>query len=255
LDIIPDTLENHLIKHDFDSYGRMVSCFDKTDNRIIVDEKEPANQLISYEDIPLFWDAWDLEIYYLEKPTLEHERLRARIHEESDISVSLKVEDSICSNSKFTQIVTLDLQMLIVILVLFVLNMHLFRIKEPGKQPIFYNKLIPSNFNIPSIINNPPFMKTAFSMDCIFKLNNPSFIIETAKLVEDGSNSIVLKVYEAYAGRESVILSWSENLEVKKIYLCNPLEDDLVSFPFNKTDSRLDIWLSPFQIETLRFLI
>ena len=35
--------------------------------RLVVVPERPANVFQFYEDIPLFWDAWDVEIYHLEK--------------------------------------------------------------------------------------------------------------------------------------------------------------------------------------------
>jgi alpha-mannosidase len=51
----------------FDSFGRLVRYFDKKQDREILEAGSFGNVYKYYEDIPLFWDAWDVEVYHLEK--------------------------------------------------------------------------------------------------------------------------------------------------------------------------------------------
>ncbi|KAJ3367788.1 Alpha-mannosidase 2C1 [Kappamyces sp. JEL0680] len=61
------TVDNGIIKVVLDRHGRILEYFDHANNRPIVPEGSMANVFRFYEDIPLFWDAWDVEIYHLEK--------------------------------------------------------------------------------------------------------------------------------------------------------------------------------------------
>ncbi|KAJ3280790.1 Alpha-mannosidase 2C1 [Borealophlyctis nickersoniae] len=60
-------VENAFIKVTFDKHGRLLSLIDKKENRETVAPGMLANVFKIFEDIPLFWDAWDVEVYHLEK--------------------------------------------------------------------------------------------------------------------------------------------------------------------------------------------
>jgi alpha-mannosidase len=53
-------LENSLIRASFDQHGRLISLFDKEELRDCILPGHLANRFKLYEDIPLFWDAWDV---------------------------------------------------------------------------------------------------------------------------------------------------------------------------------------------------
>ena len=56
------TLENDLIRYDFDKKGQVISAFDKESKKEIF---ESAGNILSlYEDRPNDWDAWDVDFYY-----------------------------------------------------------------------------------------------------------------------------------------------------------------------------------------------
>jgi alpha-mannosidase len=49
-----------------DSNGRLTSLFDLQENREVILPGHHANVFRYYEDIPLFWDAWDVEVFILD---------------------------------------------------------------------------------------------------------------------------------------------------------------------------------------------
>lgn len=49
-----------------DNY-EIISLFDKAVKREIIPVGEKLNQLVAYEDIPMDYDAWDIDVYYQEK--------------------------------------------------------------------------------------------------------------------------------------------------------------------------------------------
>jgi alpha-mannosidase len=56
------TLENDLIRYDFDKKGQVISAFDKESKKEVF---ESAGNILSlYEDRPNDWDAWDVDFYY-----------------------------------------------------------------------------------------------------------------------------------------------------------------------------------------------
>ncbi|KAI8810773.1 alpha-mannosidase [Cladochytrium replicatum] len=61
-------IETEYIHASFDWHGRLVSLVDvKNGNREAIGKGERANVFKLFDDVPLFWDAWDVEVYHLEK--------------------------------------------------------------------------------------------------------------------------------------------------------------------------------------------
>ena len=59
--------ENNFIKIGFDSKGQIKSIIDKKTNREVLKEGAIANQIQAFEDKPMCFDNWDIDIYYKEK--------------------------------------------------------------------------------------------------------------------------------------------------------------------------------------------
>ncbi|GFO19170.1 alpha-mannosidase [Plakobranchus ocellatus] len=97
-------LANGKIKVLIDHLGRVTSlaCYDAVKHRWskeAIDPDHPANQFLLYDDVPLYWDAWDVMDYHLEtrKPVLLPIQ-RLRIDEASNptrvaLEVSLQISD------------------------------------------------------------------------------------------------------------------------------------------------------------------
>jgi len=65
----PGRLENDLIRVEFDGKGRISRILDKTESREIVPAGETANRFVVFEDkMATCGPAWDMEIYYNDKP-------------------------------------------------------------------------------------------------------------------------------------------------------------------------------------------
>lgn len=68
-------LENGLLRVDFAADGRIRRIYDKALSREVLAPGTRANEFCLYEDLPLAYEAWDIDAYYLEKaPT--HPRLK-----------------------------------------------------------------------------------------------------------------------------------------------------------------------------------
>lgn len=84
-------LENNLLRVDFAADGRIRRIYDKSLRREVLAPGAKANEFCLYEDLPLAYEAWDIDAYYLEKaPThphltsvelVEHGALRATIRQ------------------------------------------------------------------------------------------------------------------------------------------------------------------------------
>ncbi|PQE27187.1 putative alpha-mannosidase protein [Rutstroemia sp. NJR-2017a WRK4] len=58
-------LENEQLKVQVEG-GAITSLYDRQAEREVVAKGEKANQLVIYDDKPLYWQAWDVEVYHLE---------------------------------------------------------------------------------------------------------------------------------------------------------------------------------------------
>ena len=67
VDVECDRLENAHLAVRFDRQGRVVSLYDKDNDREAIDPGEAANRFLLYEDKPNNWDAWDIDFHYNDK--------------------------------------------------------------------------------------------------------------------------------------------------------------------------------------------
>ncbi len=61
LNVSPTLLENDLLRARFNAKGQLVSLFDKVRNREALKAGEIGNALVAYRDIPIDFDAWDID--------------------------------------------------------------------------------------------------------------------------------------------------------------------------------------------------
>lgn len=59
-------LDNGVLRVELDDNGLICSIWDREAGREVVPNGERANRLELYDDKPLSWDAWDIDIYYRE---------------------------------------------------------------------------------------------------------------------------------------------------------------------------------------------
>lgn len=100
-------LENELIRYKLNARGQIVRAFDKGTQREIINQEQPGNNLKLYEDRPVNWDAWDIDIFYeecfQENAKLEETNIIAKGKVRSGLRFKLKV-----GNSKIKQEVYLS---------------------------------------------------------------------------------------------------------------------------------------------------
>ncbi|MCS7062154.1 MAG: glycoside hydrolase family 38 C-terminal domain-containing protein, partial [Anaerolineae bacterium] len=60
-------LENGLVRATFDRAGHLLSLFDKRAQRESIEAGRPGNHFVLFDDKPLNWDAWDVDVFHLEK--------------------------------------------------------------------------------------------------------------------------------------------------------------------------------------------
>ncbi len=99
-------LENDLLKIEFDEAGNMVRLFDKEAHREILAPDTVGNQFQAFEDRPLNWDAWDIDIFYDDKMWLAEPATSVRVAERGPLRATLEIRRRIL-HSEITQRISL----------------------------------------------------------------------------------------------------------------------------------------------------
>ena len=97
------TLENDLLRVELDKAGRVVSLIDKRLAREGIKPHEPANQLVLYEDRPMNYDAWDVDLYYRQQGSPITSDATVRIVEQGPVRVAIEFTRKIGQASSLTQ--------------------------------------------------------------------------------------------------------------------------------------------------------
>ena len=100
------TLHNAYYDLIINAHGEIERLYDKRAERYVFVEGQTGNQLIAYEDRPLNFDAWDIDLFYEEKPYPLHDTPAIRIVEEGPVRVTVEVEHSYLA-SRTTQRISL----------------------------------------------------------------------------------------------------------------------------------------------------
>lgn len=102
-------LENQYLSVNIDSRGRVVDLRVSGIERNAMDNDELGNQFVIYDDVPLYWDAWDVMDYHLEtrKPVTEVIE-SVKILDQGPIRVSIQFSLKISDRSYLKQMITLD---------------------------------------------------------------------------------------------------------------------------------------------------
>ncbi|MEO1540254.1 MAG: alpha-mannosidase [Pseudomonadota bacterium] len=95
-------LENDLIRVEIAADGEIARIYDREVGREVLKPGERANQLQLFEDRPLNWDAWDIDIFYEERRERLTEISRLEIVETGPIRAVVLVERRY-RNSTITQ--------------------------------------------------------------------------------------------------------------------------------------------------------
>jgi alpha-mannosidase len=83
-------LENRFFSIDLNDNGEIISFMDKRNGRQICCEK-PMNVLCAFEDKPLRFDAWDIDVFYREKPYAPMKLIKSEVLETGPVRGSLRL--------------------------------------------------------------------------------------------------------------------------------------------------------------------
>jgi alpha-mannosidase len=91
-------LENDQLRVKVDG-GHITSLFDRKAGREIIPKGGKANQLVIFDDKPLYWQAWDVEVYHLDSRQELCPSNQTKIVENSHHRVSVTTETKISAES------------------------------------------------------------------------------------------------------------------------------------------------------------
>ncbi|KAI7866274.1 glycosyl hydrolases family 38 N-terminal domain-containing protein [Spinellus fusiger] len=101
-------LENVYLKAVFNQDGQLIELIDKRVSRgSLVPKRAKGNVLVLYEDVPTYWDAWDVEIYHLQKYKQIEGSKNLEIISAGPYKAELKLRQEISKKSYISQIISL----------------------------------------------------------------------------------------------------------------------------------------------------
>lgn len=106
LDVSLTHLENRFLYVTLDENSDINRIYDKVNQREVLPPDTIVNQLQAFEDRPLDWDAWDIDIYYDDKMILAEPATVVDVLEAGPLRVALQIKRRIL-NSTITQTVSL----------------------------------------------------------------------------------------------------------------------------------------------------
>lgn len=87
--------------------GAITSIYDIENDREVVEKGGEANKFVIFDDIPLYWQAWDVEVYHLDaRRNVEYGK--TKIFEQKPHRVTLVTEIKISENSSIKSYTTLS---------------------------------------------------------------------------------------------------------------------------------------------------
>jgi alpha-mannosidase len=101
------TLENEFVRATFKSDGHLTSLLDKRVGRECVAANGLANHFILFDDNPANWDAWDVDVFHLEKRYEVSGAKSARVTEAGPLRAAVEFEVALGQDSLLKQTVSL----------------------------------------------------------------------------------------------------------------------------------------------------
>jgi alpha-mannosidase len=88
--LFEDGVETPYLELKWDQNGHIVSLYDKKHKRSVLKEGEKGNVFQVFEDKPLFWDAWDIDIFYQQKMEEITNLVKCEVVETGPLSIEIE---------------------------------------------------------------------------------------------------------------------------------------------------------------------
>jgi alpha-mannosidase len=102
----PTRLENALLRVDFNAVGDVVRIYHKYADREVLAPGAIGNQWQAFEDRPIYWDAWDVDIFYEEKMYLPEPATSVQVVDSGPLAATVEVRRRIL-HSEYVQRISL----------------------------------------------------------------------------------------------------------------------------------------------------
>ncbi|NDJ61148.1 MAG: alpha-mannosidase [Chloroflexi bacterium] len=103
----PRALENSALRVELNDAGDIIRVYDKLEGREVLPPGAVANQFQAFEDRPLNWDAWDIDIFYDDKMWLSDPATSIEVVESGPLRATIAIKRRIL-NSNYTQRLSLS---------------------------------------------------------------------------------------------------------------------------------------------------
>jgi alpha-mannosidase len=107
LTITTALLENQYLRIELNERGELTRLYDKAEEREVLPIGSVANQFQAFEDRPLNWDAWDVDIFYDDKMYTSDSAATVTVVEAGPLRATLEVRHQIL-NSDYVQRISLE---------------------------------------------------------------------------------------------------------------------------------------------------
>ena len=105
-------MENDFLIVSVDKKLGNLNIFDKRIEQQVITN---GNQFVIHNDNPLFWDAWDIEIYHLQSKKLLNTIESIKIIENGPLRISIEIITKISDTSTIKQVKSFQIQFLLIL--------------------------------------------------------------------------------------------------------------------------------------------
>jgi alpha-mannosidase len=106
LTVTPTLLENKYLRVELNAAGDVTRIYDRANRREVLPAGAVANQFQAFEDRPLYWDAWDVEIYHDDKVWTSDPAASVKVLEAGPLRATLEIQRRIL-HSNYVQRISL----------------------------------------------------------------------------------------------------------------------------------------------------
>jgi alpha-mannosidase len=92
LSVSPNLLENNHLRMQLNKDGDIISIYDKTNDREVLSDGALANEFQAFEDRPVEWDAWNIDIFYDDKMWTAEPAESIRVVETGPLRATIEVK-------------------------------------------------------------------------------------------------------------------------------------------------------------------